>query len=138
MEEVKHNIDYKIKASNAIIEVDVSAVSKINFSRKNIKSILYNLMSNAIKYRSPDRTPEVTVKIEKIDGKVSLSVKDNGLGLAADKKDKVFAMFKRFHDHVEGSGVGLYIVKRIIDYSKGKIEVDSTLGEGTNYTITIQ
>jgi signal transduction histidine kinase len=73
--------------------------------------------------------------MEKVDGKILLSVTDNGLGIPSDKLDKVFTIFKRFHDHVEGSGLGLYIVKRMIDRSKGQIEVDSTLNKGTIFTI---
>ncbi|MFN6946356.1 MAG: ATP-binding protein [Cytophagaceae bacterium] len=64
-----------------------------------------------------------------------LSVRDNGLGIDPDKKDKVFSMFKRFHDHVDGTGIGLYIVKRIIDNAEGKIEVESEPGKGSTFKV---
>jgi signal transduction histidine kinase len=59
-------------------------------------------------------------------------VEDNGLGISKDNIPNLFSMFKRFHDHVDGSGVGLYIVKRIIENAGGKIELTSELGKG-NY-----
>ncbi|MDQ3536633.1 MAG: HAMP domain-containing histidine kinase [Bacteroidota bacterium] len=64
-----------------------------------------------------------------------MKVNDNGLGISKGNKDKIFSMFKRFHDHVEGSGIGLYIVKRIIDNAGGKIEVESEPGVGTTFNI---
>jgi len=132
---VKQDLNNLIATSHAKIEVICENNLSLNFSKKNLKSILYNLLSNAIKYRSPERTPEVFVKLDKFDGKTHLSVRDNGLGIPLDKQDKVFTIFKRFHSHVEGSGLGLYIVKRIIDNCKGQIQVNSTLNQGTTFTI---
>jgi signal transduction histidine kinase len=135
MEDVKQDLASQIAASDATIEVVCEDDLLIHFSKKNFKSILYNLLSNAIKYSSPERPAEVLVKMEKVDGQIQLSVTDNGLGIPAEKQDKVFAMFKRLHDHVEGSGIGLYIVKRIVDNSKGQIQVKSALDKGTTFTI---
>jgi signal transduction histidine kinase len=104
---------------------------------KNARSIVYNLLSNAIKYRSPDRPPVVRVHCRPEGEYSELSVSDNGLGLdlSADKREKLFAMFKRLHNHVEGSGVGLYMVKRMIENAGGRIEVESTLGEGSTFKV---
>jgi len=135
VENVKQDLHNLIATSHAKIEVICENNISLNFSKKNLKSILYNLLSNAIKYRSPERTPEVFVKLDKFDGKTQLSVRDNGLGIPLDKQDKVFTIFKRFHSHVEGSGLGLYIVKRIVDNCKGQIQVNSTLNQGTTFTI---
>jgi signal transduction histidine kinase len=135
VENVKGDLTHLIEESNAKIEVIGQDKFLINIPKKNFRSIMYNLLSNAIKYRSSERSPEVVVRMEKVDGKIHLSVTDNGLGIPSDKLDKVFTIFKRFHDHVEGSGLGLYIVKRMIDRSKGQIEVDSTLNKGTIFTI---
>ena len=136
VEHVKQDLNNLIAESNARIDVVCIETPVLNFPKKNLKSMLYNLVSNAIKYRSPERAPQVVVSMEKADGKLTLCVEDNGLGIPADKKDKVFTMFQRFHNHVEGSGLGLYIVKRMIDNSKGKIDVDSVLNKGTKFTIT--
>jgi len=137
VENVKQDLHHLIVASDASIEVLCEDRLLINFSTKNFKSIVYNLLSNALKYRSPERRPEIRVKADKIDGRLHLSVSDNGLGIPANKQEKVFFMSKRFHDHVEGSGIGLYIVKRIIDNIKGQIQVESTVGKGTTFTVVI-
>jgi PAS domain S-box-containing protein len=135
IEDVKHTLCDKIEESKAVIELDLSAVNKINFSRKNIKSIIYNLLSNAIKYRDKSRTPKILLKTEKTDTYNVLMVNDNGLGIQKQNLDKIFSMFKRFHSHVEGTGIGLYIVKRIIDNAGGKIEVESEVKKGTTFKV---
>jgi signal transduction histidine kinase len=136
VESVKQDLEHLVVESKAKIEVICEEENLIYLPRKNFKSILYNLLSNALKYRSPERNPEVIVKVNKVDGKTNLLVTDNGLGIPADKQDKVFTIFKRFHDHVEGSGLGLFIVKRMIDNMKGQIQVTSTPNKGTTFTIT--
>jgi signal transduction histidine kinase len=67
-------------------------------------------------------------------GYLILQVKDNGLGMNMEQKDKIFGMFKRLHTHVEGTGVGLYMVKKMIE-SAGKIEVESKVGQGATFNV---
>lgn len=123
----------QIKSSDAIISSDL-AVKTIKFSRKNFRSVIYNLLSNAIKFRSPKRNPIIKVKSEYTsDNYIMISISDNGMGFDMSKKDKVFGMFKRLHSHVEGTGVGMYIVKRIMENASGKIEVESEEGVGTSF-----
>jgi len=139
VEEVRLDLEPVIEAAGARIEVDVAACPTIQFSEKNVRSIIYNLLSNAIKYRAPDRPPLVRLHCAPEGDYYVLSVADNGLGLdlgeGGDKREKLFAMFKRLHNHVEGSGVGLYMVKRILDNAGGRIEVESTLGEGSTFKV---
>src|SRR5690606_14835843 len=97
----------------------------INISRKNLKSIVYNLISNAIKYSDPERPPRIYIKTMKVEDYVLMTVEDNGIGMYPGSIQKIFNLFKRLHSHVEGTGIGLYIVKRIIDNMGGKIEVES-------------
>ncbi len=106
-------------------------VHQIRFSRKNFRSILYNLVSNAIKYQSPERDCIIHIHTRLQEPEVMLSIKDNGLGIAEHHLQQLFTMFKRFHDHVEGTGIGLYMVKRIMDNAGGRIEVESEEGTGT-------
>jgi PAS domain S-box-containing protein len=138
LEEIKFSIKDIVKSSRAVINADFCQYPDIKFSKANLKSILYNLVSNAIKYRDHDRIPEIHISCHKAEGYVMIQVQDNGLGIPDNQKDKIFTMFKRLHDHVEGSGVGLYIVKRIIDNNGGKIEVDSTVGVGTTFRVYIK
>ncbi len=132
---VQDNMQDLIHSNEATIHADFSAAPSIYFSSKNVYSILYNLISNAVKYKKPDVKPEITIKSEKIDGYVKLTVKDNGLGMSKDNLSKIFTLFKRFHSHVDGTGMGLYIVKRMINNAKGKIKVESTEGEGTTFKL---
>lgn len=137
VDSVKQDLAALIDASDGRIKVVCNEKHPIQFSKKNLKSILYNLISNALKYSSPERTPEVLVTLEKVKNRMLLTVSDNGMGVPDDKQDKMFTMFKRFHDHVEGSGIGLYIVKRIVDSVAGKIEVNSKVDKGTTIKITL-
>lgn len=137
IDEFKIHNEELIEKTNANIYTKLME-PEIRFSRKNMRSVLHNLLSNAIKYRTPDKSPEILVKTEKKDEYVILSVKDNGLGIKHEHIDKIFMMFKRMYDHVEGTGVGLYIVKRIIDNADGKIEVESEPGKGSTFRIFIK
>jgi signal transduction histidine kinase len=135
IEDVKESIREMIVQTDAIIAVDTSAAPQVHISRNNLKSIIYNLISNAIKYRSLLRRPEIYLRTEKMDNFIVMTVTDNGLGMHVQDKNKIFDMFKRLHDHVEGTGVGLYIVKKIIDNMGGRIEVESVVGEGSVFKV---
>jgi signal transduction histidine kinase len=138
IEEIIFSIKDMIVASKANIQYDGQSFPSVKFSKANLKSIIYNLLNNAIKYRHPERTPEILIAC-RIDGEYLIfSIKDNGLGINSSQKNKIFTMFKRFHDHVEGSGIGLYLVKRIIDNCGGKIEVDSIEGEGCTFNVFLK
>jgi two-component system, chemotaxis family, CheB/CheR fusion protein len=133
--DVKLTIREMIEESKAEISCEFDESVVIRFSRKNFRSIIYNLLSNSIKYKSLDKLPVIKIKTENIDGNVILSIKDNGLGINEYDQTKMFTMFKRFHDHVEGTGVGLYLVKRIVDNAGGTIDIKSKVGEGTLFSI---
>jgi signal transduction histidine kinase len=137
IDEVILDLTPLVESSGARIDVAVSECPRVQFSNKNFRSIVYNLLSNAIKYRSPDRVPVVKISCLPEPGYYVLSVADNGLGMDLDpgRREKLFAMFKRLHDHVEGSGIGLYMVKKIIENAGGKIDVESKLGEGTVFRV---
>ncbi|CAN5425083.1 hypothetical protein BH23BAC1_BH23BAC1_35390 [soil metagenome] len=134
LETVKVQIQNMIRNSEAKIHTHF-IIPSVKFSSKNLQSIMYNLISNAIKYKAPGIPPEIHISTLIEDGCTVLSVKDNGLGIDPNKKDKLFIMFKRLHDHVEGTGIGLYIVKRIIENTGGKIEVESEIGNGSEFKI---
>lgn len=118
----------------ARLEVDFQ-VPTINYTRYNLRSILYNLLSNALKYCSKERKPFVKIKTEDAGPFIVLTFSDNGLGMNKQQVSKLFSMFKRFHPKVEGTGIGLYMVKRIVENNGGKIEVESEEGKGTTFRI---
>jgi PAS domain S-box-containing protein len=132
------SISELIKATQAHIRIDTSNCDTIRYSKKDLHSILFNLISNAIKYRSPERIPEIEVATACTGREVRLSVKDNGLGIQEDQQEKAFIMFKRLHTHVEGNGVGLYIVKKIVENTEGSILLKSELGKGSVFTVCLR
>jgi signal transduction histidine kinase len=100
-----------------------------------MRSVLYNLINNSIKYASPDRHPVIKITSQKTDKYDIISVTDNGLGLKPSDREKVFSIFKRVHLHVEGSGVGLFLVKRIIENGGGRVELESEEGVGSTFKL---
>jgi two-component system, sensor histidine kinase and response regulator len=110
-------------------------VPELWFARKNMRSICYNLFTNAIKYRDPKKDLIINIQTYRKGEYVVLSVADNGLGIDPIHKEKMFIMFRRFHNHVEGSGIGLYIVKKIVENHGGKIELESEKGKGATFKI---
>jgi PAS domain S-box-containing protein len=134
MQDVLSDVEPLIAEADASIKVDFK-VPGVKYARKNLRSILYNLVGNAIKYRSPDRKAEVTISSRPANGYILLTVQDNGLGIDPGQQHKLFTMFKRLHSHVEGTGIGLYIIKRIIDNNGGFIELDSQPGIGSTFSV---
>jgi PAS domain S-box-containing protein len=133
--EVKLDLESAINESGAELELEFPKDSYVRFSAKNVRSVVYNLLSNAIKYRAARRTPQIRIYTENTLDYVILSVSDNGLGIDLTQQHKMFSMFKRLHDHVEGSGVGLYIVKKVVENAGGKIEVESEVGVGSTFRV---
>lgn len=107
------------------------------FSKTNIRSIVMNLLTNAIKYRSPDRRPKISISCFQSDQHIIIKVQDNGLGIPDRVLSKIFMMFKRYHVHVEGSGIGLFLVKRIVDNYGGTINIESKEDQGSTFTVSL-
>jgi signal transduction histidine kinase len=120
------------------ITANFEALPQIATVRAMVQSTFYNLLSNAIKFRSPNRDLKVTATSSYVDGKARLEVRDNGMGFDIGvHKEKLFKLYKRFHNHVEGRGIGLYLVKSQIEILHGTIEVESVPGQGSRFTITL-
>jgi signal transduction histidine kinase len=132
--DVKSDIGSLITETKACIKTDF-AIPNLTYARKNLRSILYNLVSNAIKYRNPEKELQINVSTTLEGEYIKLTVTDNGLGIRADQQHKLFSMFRRVHTHVEGSGIGLYIVKRIVENNGGYIEVESEDGKGSAFKV---
>lgn len=135
IEKVKDILDAEIKETKAEFKIQLE-VESIYSLPPYIESVFYNLISNGIKYRNPERRPIVTIDTKKVSDFVCLSFLDNGLGLELGTyKDQLFGLYKRFHFHVEGRGLGLYLVKTQIEMLGGKIEVESKPLEGTAFKV---
>jgi len=124
-----------IEEAGARIENHLEASHTVMFPRKNLKSVLYNLLSNAVKYRDPDRALLIRIFCRTEGDYFILNVQDNGLGMDTRDPDKIFGMFKRQHAHVEGTGVGLYIVKKMVENAGGMIAVESQVGVGSTFGV---
>jgi len=133
-QEVKMTLHDKISESRAHFNMDIKK-RDIMYSRKNLRSILYNLVSNAIKYRSSGRVPEISITINKEKDFVKLAVKDNGIGFSEEHKKMIFTPFTRFEKSVEGTGIGLYLIKKLVENDGGKIILNSKVGQGSEFVV---
>lgn len=104
-----------------------------------VNSILYNLISNAVKYRANDRQPVIEVTSYEDDRFYILEVKDNGLGIdLKQNKDSLFKLYKRFHFHTDGKGLGLYLVRLQCESLGGSINVESEINRYAKFTVRLQ
>lgn len=131
------NLEMQIKETASSITYDFSACEKINYPKVYLESIILNLLTNAIKYRSPYRSPQIFFKtyLDK-DGMISLTCEDNGVGINLQKHGaKLFGLNKTFHEHPDAKGRGLFITKNQIETMGGTIYAESEVDKGTKFTI---
>ncbi|MFI7212494.1 ATP-binding protein [Micromonospora maritima] len=104
-----------------------------------LTNLLANLVSNSVKFRRPDVTPKVHVSARLVDGEWEISCQDNGIGIEPEFADKIFVIFQRLHskDAYPGTGIGLAIVKKIVEYHGGRVWVDTDAEEGTTIRFTL-
>jgi PAS domain S-box-containing protein len=136
-DEVLLGLRAQVQELEATVEINFAAAPTLTYGRANLRSILHNLLSNALKFGHPDRPPHVAVRSFLTDtGQPLLTVQDNGLGMALeDGPAHPFQPFARQHPEIPGAGVGMYLVQRIVTSRGGHLEVASKLGEGTTFTI---
>lgn len=138
VQNVLDSISEVTSQKQADIQLDLNGPEKIWFSPASLQSILLNLISNSLKYSAQERKPEILIRTKTQNGLMVLEVKDNGIGMDMETvKHKLFKMFTRMTTQAEGSGIGLYIVKRTVEKSNGKVEVESQLGQGSLFRITL-
>ncbi|ALW86877.1 hypothetical protein AUC43_18415 [Hymenobacter sedentarius] len=136
-EEVLLGLRTQVQESGATFELDFAAAPELTYGRANLRSILHNLLSNALKFAHPDRPPHILVRSTlPAPGRPTLVVQDNGLGMVLpDRAGPLFQPFERQHPAIAGAGVGMYLVQRVVASRGGHLEVASTVGEGTTFTI---
>ncbi len=129
-------LEPEINKSQAIIETDFLEAPFIFYPPKYLSSIIHNLVSNALKYKSPNRKPVIKIKTERQNGKVLFTVSDNGLGIDLEKhRDNFFKIGKVFHRNPNAKGFGLFMTKTQVEAMGGKIWVESTPEEGSIFSI---
>ncbi|HVW14589.1 MAG TPA: PAS domain-containing protein [Mucilaginibacter sp.] len=131
-------LESNIKSSGAQIEYDFSLCPDVYYISAYLESIFQNLITNAIKYRHPERKPVIKVRSAKIRHHVYLYFEDNGVGIDLEKHgDNIFGMYKTFHNHPDAKGIGLFMTRNQIEALGGTIDVDSTVNVGTKFTIKL-
>lgn len=143
MIDVISDLKEEIENKNATIEaVDLCHCNIINFQ---MRQLLYNLVSNSLKFSSPDRTPHIKITSEIIEGNAlsekicHIKVEDNGIGFDQKYSEKIFELFQSLHprEKYDGTGIGLSIVKKIVENHKGRITATSKNGQGARFDIYI-
>ena len=135
-QEVLQALQPQVLAARARVTTDFAAAPTVRYSRANLRTILQNLLGNSLKYADPTRPARIHVSLWKEAGAPMLLIEDNGLGFDAHRhQDELFQLFRRFHTHIEGTGVGLYLVNRIVQGNGGRVEVESEIGQGTTFRV---
>jgi len=133
---VKTSLRSIIALDKVKINCDFTSVDSMFTTRSYLYSIFYNLTSNSIKYRKTDILPLISITSRKIDDKIELRFKDNGKGIDLNRNaDDIFGLYKRFDTSVEGKGMGLFMVKTQVAALGGSINIESKLGEGTEFIL---
>ncbi len=136
---VLSNLETQLIKVDAEVNLNFNAADRILYIRNVLESIIQNLITNAIKYRSLDRRLRIEISTTEDPGYVYLRVKDNGQGFDSEKYgEKIFRLYERLHHSIEGKGLGLYLVKSQVEALNGKIEVSSIKNEGTIFVISIK
>lgn len=136
VDKTKSMLEGDIINTGAQITYDFSAAEKVFYNKGYLESIMLNLISNTLKYRSPDRAPVVKIVTDDINGSIWLRISDNGLGINLKRHGKkLFGLHKTFHRHKEAKGVGLYLTKTQIETMGGSISATSEVDKGTEFVI---
>ncbi|TGL58363.1 PAS domain S-box protein [Leptospira sarikeiensis] len=132
-------LEGQILETSTEIRYDFSELEEYEYDKAYLESILLNLISNSIKYRSSSRVPKIDIRTKISDGKNFLIVEDNGLGIDLKKyQSKLFGLHKTFHRHPDARGVGLFLTKSQVEALNGKIYAESELDKGTKMIIELQ
>lgn len=122
--------------AKATIRCDIDSGERLTTNPAYFQSVLLNLLTNAVKYRSPDRDLDIFINMSREGDFTVLNVSDNGLGIDLSKyQDQLFGMYKTFHGNEDAKGLGLFLSKQHIEAMKGKMEVESTVGVGSTFKV---
>lgn len=137
MEAALANLAGAITEAGAKVHFD--SLPSVRIHSTQLQQLFQNLIGNAIKYHRPDVAPVVHAKSRRENGKWIFSVRDNGIGIEAEFKERIFGLFKRLHtgDEYSGTGIGLALCQRIVERHHGRIWVESEPGEGSTFYFTL-
>ena len=139
VEHITQEFAYELTNYQATITTDFDACNQIQYSPAQWESICRNLLSNALKYRSPDRPLVITLRTRISEKFTRFIVQDNGIGIDLNKHHRqLFKPLTRFHPHVDGTGLGLNIISNIIERNQGHLFVSSQVDEGTTFCVMVR
>ncbi|GAA4468234.1 hypothetical protein GCM10023093_25430 [Nemorincola caseinilytica] len=135
--DICNQLQSAILEKQAVVRIKLD-VTRVQYPKAYLENILYNLISNALKYTISGLVPEIDITTEMQDGHVCIVVRDNGLGIDMDKYgDRLFKLNQVFHQGFESKGIGLYITRTTVESLGGKIEVKSAPNEGSEFIVTL-
>ena len=136
LDDVKSQLETKAGEDGEIVWHDLPVVEG---EEALLTTLFVNLVGNSLKFRRPDVPPRIEITAARVDGDWQITVRDNGIGIEREFADKVFVIFQRLHarDAYEGTGIGLAIVKKIVEYHGGRIWLDLDVDEGTSINFTL-
>jgi len=138
-ENVFSQLAFQIELHKPIIKLKFDRVPLLITNKAYIESILLNLLTNSIKYKSENRKLKISITAEQIGQNAILTFKDNGIGIDLERnRDKVFGLYQRFHNYPDSKGLGLYLVKSQVETMGGTISIESEVNKGTSFTITFK
>jgi signal transduction histidine kinase len=133
------NLQKDISETGTRITLALEQVPALTTVKPYFDSIFINLINNAIKYRKPTEPQQIDIRAAWVDGFACFTVQDRGLGIDLNaSRKKLFTLYSRFHDHIEGKGLGLYMVKTQVDAMGGRIEAESEPGVGTTFKVYLK
>ncbi|MFV1448894.1 PAS domain-containing protein [Maribacter sp. HS] len=136
--QITKSINGILEEHSAILKIDVSKTHFVSAVPAYLESIFLNILTNALKYRSAERTPVIEIKSRIKKDKVLITFADNGQGIDLNRHgDKIFGMYKTFHKHKDAKGIGLFITKNQIESMNGTINIESVVDKGTTMFIEL-
>ncbi|HEU0295981.1 MAG TPA: ATP-binding protein, partial [Anaerolineales bacterium] len=125
-----------LKAKQVQVEID-PIFPFVHVDRGRVVQVLQNLITNAVKFMGDQPQPIIRIGFQEIDGEHIFSVTDNGIGIPPQHHESIFELFSRLNPEIDGTGIGLGLVKRIIEVHQGKIWVESSPGTGSTFKFTL-
>lgn len=137
LEHVFSQLHFQIEQSKPILKLNFESIDTIYTNKAYLESILMNLLTNSIKYKSENKKLKISISTKKVNNKTVVKFKDNGIGIDLQRNsDHIFGLYQRFHDYPDSKGLGLYLVKSQIESLGGSITVTSEVNKGTQFTLT--
>ncbi len=134
LDQILAEYSHKVIATDAKIDASFESCPSIIYLESYLTSIMTNMVTNALKYHKEGQSPQLFIRAEKEGDIVILTFRDEGIGMDLERYGKnLFKPFKRFTTQAEGKGIGLHIIKSMMEKNGGRIELDSELGRGTTF-----